>query len=116
MIETTNKTIVLSAKPNTLDFGTVKPGIYVGEILLFNSSDVPMEVLSVTKSCTCTEIVFPRGKIQPKKSSILACRFNTSDIEGLHQGQVLVEYIPKKNNIQKTQYLLVTIQATVSKE
>jgi hypothetical protein len=104
---------VLIARPEKIDFGETEPKILFGSFILTNTSQYPIEILRIVRSCACTEVVYQSGELPSKASTELLCNFDTGATEGTKTGEIGVIYISHNDSCNQAQIFPLSIRATV---
>jgi hypothetical protein len=83
----------LAISPRLIQFGDVDQGaICQAEFELVNYFEVPVRILNVSSSCTCSKAEVSNPTLQPKERCIISSRWNTRGLRGQAKADLFVRY------------------------
>jgi hypothetical protein len=74
--------VLLTATPSVYEFGQVSAGVHSAEFSLENSAEVPVQIVSVSKSCDCTDVRVPAEILLPGDTVSLECEWDLTGYDG----------------------------------
>mgnify|MGYP001580792274 CR=1 FL=1 len=54
---------------------------------------VKLSIIPPKVDCSCTEVVLPKGDIEPNSNNVIIIRFNTKDKIGYQQREVILNFV-----------------------
>ncbi|MCA9064303.1 MAG: glycosyltransferase family 2 protein [Planctomycetaceae bacterium] len=104
----------LNVSPPQFDAGVVSPGEVAFRVRLENGYCVPVDIISVVRSCSCTSLTLPRGSLNPHQTVWLTGIWDVPAEMGEQVVTVDVLYKKQGDHPQARRKKTVTIHATVS--
>jgi hypothetical protein len=96
-----SNSIPLRVEPPVYDAGVIKEGVVSAPFKIRNLGDHAYQVVSVSRSCDCTDVKVPLVELKPGAELSLACLWNTFGRKGETTSLFAVRFVKVQDESQK---------------